>query len=129
MVLSTRPSSTRSSSRGPSARSSLGTLTRSSSRELTELSSREPTRSSSKTLLARLFDENYRLHNEMNYFREVFHHYRDEVQKLHDRNYYLELSLTRLKTQLTTSEGVTVQLQEALNKKPPPVAPRRRRGR
>jgi chaperonin cofactor prefoldin len=68
--------------------------------------------------LARLFDENHRLYNEI-------HHYRDEAQQLHDRNDYLELFVTLLKARLMAIEEVIAQLQEALNKKPPPVAPRR----
>jgi peptidoglycan hydrolase CwlO-like protein len=77
--------------------------------------------------LARLFDENHRLHNEIHYFQQVIHHYRDEAQQLHDRNDYLEHFVTRLKARLMVAEEVIAQLQEALNKEPPPVAPRRQR--
>jgi regulator of replication initiation timing len=77
--------------------------------------------------LARLFDENHHLHNEINYFQEVIHHYRNEAQQLHDRNDHLELFVTRLKARLMAAEKVIAQLQEALNKEPPPVAPRRQR--
>jgi regulator of replication initiation timing len=77
--------------------------------------------------LARLFDENHRLHNEINYFQEVIHHYRNEAQQLRDRNEHLELFVTRLKARLMAAEKVIAELQEALNKEPPPVAPRRQR--
>jgi len=51
---------------------------------------------------------------------------RDGYNSLHDENSSLQLLVTNLEAQLRETEEIIAELQRALNKQPPPVAPRRR---